>query len=74
MAGTPEATAIADAYAEQVKTLYKVLVGNMIANDPAAAQKFTSGLNVAREARDAALQAAGTRVTALAMKTKPKAK
>jgi hypothetical protein len=74
MAGNSEATALADAYKDQVKMLYKVLVDNMIANDPTAVQKFTSGLNVAREARDAALHAAGAQIAALAVKRRSKAK
>jgi hypothetical protein len=74
MAGSSEATAIADAYADQLKALYKVLLDNMRAHEPTAVQQFTAGLNVAREARVAALRAAGAPVTALARKSRAKAK
>ena len=64
MGGNSEATAIADAFADEVKTLYKVLVDNLARNEANAVQKFASGLGVARQARDAALQAAGPQTAA----------
>lgn len=74
MAENADAAAIGAAYADQVKALYKVLLDNLSLKNKNAVQQFTDGLNVAREARDAALKASGAEVATLAVKRKTKTK
>ena len=62
---SPEATAIEAAYQDQVMTLFKVLADNLAIepvtheSDQQSVAKFTAGLNIARRAKDLALNAAG---------------
>jgi len=59
--GAAEAKAIQDAYAEQLKALYKVLVSNLIDSSSStdgekkSLERFSAGLKVAKRARDLAL-------------------
>ncbi|WP_026605572.1 hypothetical protein [Methylocapsa acidiphila] len=59
----PEAAAIEAAYEDQVKTLYKVLVANLIdepdsqESDQLSVDKFKVGLRIAKRARELALNA-----------------
>ena len=61
--GKAESSAIEDAYADQVKTLYKVLVSNLIDSsgsgdgEKRSLDRFSAGLRVARKARELALKA-----------------
>jgi hypothetical protein len=56
----PEASAIEEAYAEQIRGLFKVLFTNLIdtsGSDRQSVTKFSAGLNLAKRARDLALGA-----------------
>jgi hypothetical protein len=59
---SPEASAIQEAYAEQIRGLFKVLCTNLSAprSDRHGAEKFSAGLNLAKRARDLALSAIET--------------
>ncbi len=59
MVANPEASAISEAYTDQIKALYKVLFDNFIQKDAHAIQKFKGGLELAQAARDAALKVVG---------------
>jgi hypothetical protein len=65
-ATTPEAAAIEAAYGDQVKTLFGVLMQNLIAEpvshttDQQCAQKFATGMQIAKRAKDLALGSIGT--------------
>ena len=60
---TTESGAIEGAYGDQVKTLYKVLVSNLIDSsgssdgEKKSLDRFSAGLRVARKARELALKA-----------------
>lgn len=62
---SPEASAIEDAYQDQVQALFKVLFGNLVdepvthLNDQQCVEKFAASLSVAKRARDLALKAVG---------------
>lgn len=55
----PEASAIEDAYAEQLKKLYSVFVSNLVdagaGGEQKSIERFTAGVNVSRRAKDLAL-------------------
>ncbi len=58
-----EASAIEEAYADEVKALFKILFTNLIdfpGSDQQSAAKFAAGLSRAKRARDLALDAIGT--------------
>jgi hypothetical protein len=58
-----EASAIGEAYAEQIRGLFRVLFTNLIdtpGSDRESAAKFSTGLNLAKRARDLALSAIET--------------
>lgn len=65
-----ETSAIHAAYQEQIKALFKVLVNNIIdepishQTDQQSLAKFTTGLNVAKRARQLALSAVAPRLAA----------
>ena len=54
---SPEATAIEEAYEDQIKAIFKTLFDNLIdePNTEQSVAKFTAGLNTAKRARDLAL-------------------
>ena len=59
---SPEVTSIEAAYEEQVRALYKTLFANLASagharNDQENVQRFTRGLELAKRARDLALNA-----------------
>jgi hypothetical protein len=71
LTATTESSAIEDAYGDQVKTLYKVLVSNLIDSSASSEgekkslDRFSAGLRMARKARELALKATtGTPVEA----------
>ena len=58
-----EASAIEEAYADEVKELFKILFTNLIdapAADQQSAARFAAGLNTAKRARELALAAIET--------------
>jgi hypothetical protein len=57
---TAEASAVEDAYAEQIRGLFKVLFTNLIdspGSDQQSASRFSDGMTRAKRARDLALGA-----------------
>jgi hypothetical protein len=76
---SPEVTSIEAAYEEQVRDLYKTLFVNLASagaarNDQENVQKFTRGLELAKRARDLALNAVASVSGTQEAATRPKKK
>ena len=63
LSSSTEASAIEEAYSDEIRELFKVLFTNLIdspGSDQQSAAKFAAGLNRAKRARDLALAAIAT--------------